>query len=222
MPPMIDRDEVLHVARLARLRLAEVLEASPDMVVMSDAGGRITFVNHAACRLLGRSHQELLGTEWSGTYAAPLSAQRREEVLTNAIQNGSWQGKVTIAAPNGAAVATSQVVTAHKDTNGTTRFFSMISRDVADTGSFQARIHQLVNYDSLTGLPNLAYMGDLVPRLLGRTRDSGGLIALVWLPETVAEPDTNAYADCNSYSGNYADADTHPNSHTDAYSNADA
>jgi diguanylate cyclase (GGDEF)-like protein/PAS domain S-box-containing protein len=165
----------------SRLRLAEVLEASPDMVVMSDAGGRITFVNHAACRLLGRSHQELLGTEWSGTYAAPLSAQRREEVLTNAIQNGSWQGQVTIAAPDGAAVATSQVVTAHKDTNGTTRFFSMISRDVADTGSFQARIHQLVNYDSLTGLPNLAYMGDLVPRLLGRARDTSGLIALVTL-----------------------------------------
>jgi diguanylate cyclase (GGDEF)-like protein/PAS domain S-box-containing protein len=165
----------------SRLRLAEVLEASPDMVVMSDAAGRITFVNHAACRLLGRSHEELLGSEWSGTYAAPFSAHLGEQVLSSAVQNGSWQGKVTIAAPNGAAVATSQVVTAHKDTSGTTRFFSMISRDVGDTGSFEARIHQLVNYDSLTGLPNLAYMGDLVPRLLGRTRDSGGLIALVTL-----------------------------------------
>jgi diguanylate cyclase (GGDEF)-like protein/PAS domain S-box-containing protein len=163
----------------SRLRLAEVVEASPDMVVMSDIGGRITFVNHAACRLLGHSREELLGTEWDSSYAAPLNANLRPEALHTAIENGSWQGDVTIAAPDGAAIVTSQVVTAHKDTNGHTRFFSMISRDVGDNSAFEARIRQLVNYDPLTGLPNLAHMGDLVHRLIGRARGSNGLIALV-------------------------------------------
>ncbi len=163
----------------SRLRLAEVLEASPDMVVMSDTAGRITFVNHAACALLGHSRDELLGTEWSGTCAVPLDARLRQEALHTAIQNGSWQGEIAIAAPYGAAIATSQVVTAHKDTNGTTRFFSMISRDVGDRSSFEARIHQLVNYDSLTGLPNLAYIDEFVRRSIISAHDSSSLIALV-------------------------------------------
>jgi diguanylate cyclase (GGDEF)-like protein/PAS domain S-box-containing protein len=163
----------------SRLRLAEVLEASPDMVVMSDSGGRITFVNHAACALLGHSREELLGTEWTGTCAAPLNASLRQDVLSTAIKNGSWQGEIAFAAPDGAAIAKSQLVTAHKDTSGKTSFFSMISRDVGDRGSFEARIHQLINYDSLTGLPNLACMGDFVRRLIGRAPDSSGLIALV-------------------------------------------
>jgi diguanylate cyclase (GGDEF)-like protein/PAS domain S-box-containing protein len=163
----------------SRLRLAEVLEASPDMVLMSDTGGRITFVNHAACAVLGHSRDELLGTEWTGTYAAPLNASLQQDAVQTAIENGSWRGEITIAAPDGTAVVTSQVVTAHKDTNGKTCFFSLIARDVADRSSFEARIHQLVNYDSLTGLPNLAYMGDFVHRLIGRARDRSGLIGLV-------------------------------------------
>jgi diguanylate cyclase (GGDEF)-like protein/PAS domain S-box-containing protein len=166
-------------AESSHLRMAEVLEASPDMVVMSDTGGRITYVTHAACVLLGQSRDELLGAGWTGSYAAPLNAQLQQEVLHTAIENGSWQGEVTIAAPSGAAVVTSQVVTAHKDTTGTTRFFSMISREMADRNSFEARIHQLINYDSLTGLPNIAYMGDCVRRWIVRADDSGSQIALV-------------------------------------------
>src|SRR3979490_3133965 len=122
------------------------------MVTMSDPEGRITFVNDAACRLLGESRQQLLGTEWDATYMSGTRSRKRYDVRRCAMQNGSWQGEIALAVRDGAAIATSQVVIAHKDADGKTRFFSTIGRDLRDRKNFEARIHQLVHYDTLTGL----------------------------------------------------------------------
>ena len=163
----------------SRRRLGEVLEASSDMVTMSDPEGRITFVNDAACRLLGESRQQLLGTEWDATYMPRARSRIRFDVRGSAVQNGSWQGEIALVARDGAAIATSQVVIAHKDADGKTRFFSTIGRDLRDRKNFEARIHHLVNYDTLTGLPNHAHMNDLVRRLIGRARRGSRSLALV-------------------------------------------
>jgi diguanylate cyclase (GGDEF)-like protein/PAS domain S-box-containing protein len=173
-----ERKRMLEVEQSQR-RLGEVLEASSDMVMMSDPNGRITFVNDAACRLLGESRQQLLGTEWDATYVSGSRGRMRYDVRRRAIQNGSWEGEIAIAAHDGAAIATSQVVIAHKDADGKTRFFSTIGRDLRDRKDFEARIHRLVNYDTLTGLPNHAHMNDLVRRLIGRARRDCGVFALV-------------------------------------------
>jgi diguanylate cyclase (GGDEF)-like protein/PAS domain S-box-containing protein len=163
----------------SRRRLGEVLEASSDMVMMSDPEGRITFVNDAACRLLGESRQQLLGTEWDAAYVSGSRSRMRYDVRRCAIQNGTWQGEIAMAARDGAAIATSQVVIAHKDADGKTRFFSTIARDLRDRNNFKARIHKLVHYDTLTGLPNHAHMNDLVRRLIRRSRRDGCVFALV-------------------------------------------
>ncbi len=162
----------------SRQRLTEILEASTDMVVMSDADGRITFVNDAACRLLGESRQELLRT---GPAVAHPRAPMRPDVMLAAIRNGSWQGEIVIAARDGAAITTSQVITAHKDTDGEIRHFSTIAHDLRDRHAFEARIHQLVHFDTLTGLPNLRHIDDLVRRSIDRARRGNHVIALVIL-----------------------------------------
>jgi len=160
-------------------RLGEILEATSDMVMMSDPEGRITFVNDAACRLLGESRQKLLGTELDATYVPGSQNIVRYDVRRCAIKNGIWQGEISIAARDGAAIETSQVVIAHKDADGGTRFISTIGRDLRDRKTFEARIHQLVHYDTLTGLPNHAHMNDLVRRLIGRADGGSCVIALV-------------------------------------------
>jgi diguanylate cyclase (GGDEF)-like protein/PAS domain S-box-containing protein len=173
-----ERERTQEIER-SRRRLGEVLEASSDMVMMSDPDGRITFVNDAACRLLGGSRQQLLGTEWSATYVSGSRGRMRYDVRRCAIQNGTWQGEIAVAARDGAAIATSQVVIAHTDADGKTGFVSTIARDLRDRDNFEARIHQLVHYDTLTGLPNLGHMNDFVRRLIGRARRGRRGIALV-------------------------------------------
>jgi diguanylate cyclase (GGDEF)-like protein len=57
----------------------------------------------------------------------------------------------------------------------------MIARDLRDRKNFEARIHQLVHYDTLTGLPNHAHMNALVRRLIVRAHRGRRVIALVIL-----------------------------------------
>jgi len=163
----------------SRERLAEVLEASTDLVMMSDSDGCITFVNDAGCRLLGAQRAELIGAK-SSTMYSPRSRERvREESMRTALEVGSWQGEVAIAVRDGAAIATSQRVTAHKDAAGKVRFFSTIARDLRDRRAFEARIHQLSHYDTLTGLPNLASMKNVGRGAARRARRDGSGFAVV-------------------------------------------
>jgi diguanylate cyclase (GGDEF)-like protein/PAS domain S-box-containing protein len=160
-------------------RLAEVLEASPDVVVMSDSDGRITFANDAACRLLGTARSEMMRWKWEAIYAPRCRDRAREVAMRTAIEVGSWQGEMAIAAHDGAAIATSQVVTAHKDLNGQVRFLSTIARDLRNLKAFQEQIHQLSHYDSLTGLPNLASVKNVGRNAVRRAKRGNGTFALV-------------------------------------------
>jgi diguanylate cyclase (GGDEF)-like protein/PAS domain S-box-containing protein len=160
-------------------RLAEVLEASPDVVVMSDSDGRITFANDAACRLLGTVRSEMMRWKWEAIYAPRYRDRAREVAMRTALEVGSWQGEIAIAAPDGAAIATSQVVTAHKDLNGKVRFLSTIARDLRNLKAFQEQIHQLSHYDSLTGLPNLASVKNVGRNAVRRAKRGNGTFALV-------------------------------------------
>jgi diguanylate cyclase (GGDEF)-like protein/PAS domain S-box-containing protein len=160
------------------VRLTELLEASADMVVMSDAEGRITYVNDTACRLLGTTRESLLGREFEATYW-PRDAKRvRSEVLSTAMETGTWQGVLSVAAPDGTAITTSQVVTAHRGADGRVQSFSAVGRDLRDREAYEARIHQLAHYDTLTGLPNLAHINELIGRSTAAARENKTLVAL--------------------------------------------
>ena len=160
--------------------LSDILEASTDLVLTSDSAGRITFVNSAGCLLLGRSREHLIGTNWVDIYAPSARSRHRHEVMDALSLGGSWQGKIAIEAL-GAAISTSQVVTAHRDANGTTRSFSAVVRDLRDHNAMKTRIHRLLHYDALTGLPRLAHMRGLMRGLIERARRGDQLIALTTL-----------------------------------------
>ena len=58
---------------------AELLEASSDLVLLSDTDGRITFVNSAGCRLLGKLGPQLLGQSWLSLYTPHGRKRMRAE-----------------------------------------------------------------------------------------------------------------------------------------------
>ncbi len=158
--------------------LTEVLEASADMVVLSDPTGHITYINDAACRALNRSRQQLLGQPLELTYLPRSRTRMRREVKRAVAQSGSWKGNVVIAAHAGATVATNQVITAHRDSSGEIQLFSTVAHDLRGRKTLEARIHRLANFDTLTGLPNLTHMDDVLRRAIADSHGDG-VVALV-------------------------------------------
>src|ERR1700690_2206081 len=125
-------------ARLCQ-RLAAVLENSADLVMFGDASGRITSVNSTACRLLGMSREQLLGTQWEKMYR-PSARKHMQRVLKSAVgRPGTGQGEIGIVAHDGVVIDTSQVVAAHKDDTGRTGYFSVVARELSDRHAFEER-----------------------------------------------------------------------------------
>jgi diguanylate cyclase (GGDEF)-like protein/PAS domain S-box-containing protein len=172
------RQGAQETAQLCR-RLGSVLEASSDIVLFGDAGGCITSVNATACRLLGKSREQLLGTPWELIYA-PSARKQMCRVLTNTItRTGSWQGEIPIIAHGGAAIATAQVITAHTDDTGKTGYFSIVARDLSDQLALEERIRRLQLYDTLTGLPAMRHATQAVNHLIAQRRGGRGVVAVV-------------------------------------------
>jgi diguanylate cyclase (GGDEF)-like protein/PAS domain S-box-containing protein len=162
-------------------RLALVLEESADFVLFGDVSGRITSTNSTACRLLGKTRQQLLGTDWELIYA-PNSRKQMRRILTSAVsRRGAWKGDIAIESDQNGAIATSQVLTAHKDDTGAVRYFSLVARDLRDRHAFEERIHRLRHFDAVTGLPTLQHVRQSVDHLIAQCRGGRGAVALITL-----------------------------------------
>jgi diguanylate cyclase (GGDEF)-like protein/PAS domain S-box-containing protein len=163
----------------ARARLAEILEATSDLVTMADLERNMTFINEAGCRLLGVTRDEALRHPADGFYASWARELIQQEAIPTALQRGTWQGETAVRARAGEEIPLSQVLVAHKGPDGEARFFSTIARDIRERKAYEARLRHLANFDALTGLPNRSLFGDRTAQSLVHARRTGSCLAVV-------------------------------------------
>ena len=160
-------------AQNTRARLAEILEATPDIVATVDWQGRIVYMNEAGCRLLGVEAEAIIGRDAQEFYTPGAMEQIRAEGVPTALDLGAWQGETTLLARGDMEIPVSQVIVAHKPLEDGARLLSSISRDVRERKTFEQRIYHLAHHDSLTGLPNRSMLGDRVTQALIHARRGG-------------------------------------------------
>lgn len=115
----------------ARRRLAAILEETTDFVATADLDGNVLYYNRAARRMLGLSDDEDVSgirapdthPEWAGRFV-------REEGIPTAIREGVWRGETAFLGPDGGEIPVSQVIVAHKASDGRASFLSTIARDI--------------------------------------------------------------------------------------------
>ncbi len=126
-------------------RLLEVLEATPDLVGISDPQGNVLYYNAAGRVMLGLDPDiDIVGgiandhqPEWANKILS-------EEAVPIALREGSWQGETAIKGPGGKEVPVSQVVVAHRDLNGQLSAFSTVARDITEQKQLEQVLQQEV------------------------------------------------------------------------------
>ncbi|HEY8370269.1 MAG TPA: response regulator [Thermodesulfobacteriota bacterium] len=140
----------LTASEQARERLAAVLEATPDPVTIADATGRRVYMNQAGRRLLGLgdtadiSHTTLADNRpaWARTLVL-------EEAVPSAIRDGAWRGEAALLTPDGEEVPVSQVIVAHRGTDGAVAFLSTIEHDLRDQRQLEAELREATKFEAL-------------------------------------------------------------------------
>jgi PAS domain S-box-containing protein len=187
----------------AQSRFIKILEATTDVVAMTDRRGQLLYLNEAGRRFFGWGDTDSLRNhslrEMHPPWAYELVAQ---EAQPNALRDGSWSGETALVGRNGREVPILQVVLAHHAADGQVDFYSTICRDISDRkqkelehiewanrydAAVRASGQVLFDWDSATGA--ITYGGD-VARLTGYSDDemAGGLARLRSLvhPEDLA------------------------------------
>jgi PAS domain S-box-containing protein len=129
-------------ANLEQKRLASVMEQTSDLVVITDPGGTIQYINSAGRKLLGISEQEdARAVKMTDFHPDKVMDDLRREQLPQVVNDGIWSGESVFMSRAGKLIPVWQVMLAHKDDEGKLQFLSSIARDLTELKNAQNALY---------------------------------------------------------------------------------
>ncbi|MES2683563.1 MAG: EAL domain-containing protein [Pseudomonadota bacterium] len=169
-------------AKESRLReAATIFDETGEGLFTLDRAHRLTSANPALMLMTGIESLSARGHELA-FLALPLMSKEAHVQLWEQVQReGSWQGELQVARPNGdlfPARLTLNVV--HDDLRGESQVVGILS-DITELRVAQARLQHLAHYDPLTGLANRFLMQDRLMQAIHRGRRNGVRVAVLFI-----------------------------------------
>ena len=158
---------------------ASIIEHSDEGIMITDADERIVSVNSAFTRITGYLASEAIGNTpdllRSGVHGTDFRVQLRAAMRGS----GAWHGEIIGKRKSGELFPQSVAIGVVRDHRQTiTHAFSIFS-DISVLRAAEARMQKIVNYDSLTGLPNRTLFQQLVEQALTSARRDNNHAALL-------------------------------------------
>jgi diguanylate cyclase (GGDEF)-like protein/PAS domain S-box-containing protein len=172
---------VLRRADLLALEQAALLDKARDAIFVMDMSSRITYWNKGAERLYGWEAREAEGQRMPELLCDNHAAY--SEAYKTALDEGEWVGELLQRRRDGTLLQadTRWTVVQADPAAGIPQKILVISNDISERKSNEARIHRLAYFDALTDLPNRARLLDHLSRALigsARSRKIGALMFL--------------------------------------------
>ena len=148
-------------AEAAHARLTAILEATPDIVMIADPNGRAFYLNHAGRQLIGLADsKDISRLETLDFHPAWAREIISEEALPAAMEHGSWAGETAILNRAGEEVHVSQVLIAHKNSDGGLEYLSSVLRDMTERRQAEKALNEsqqkLLETSRLAGMAEVA------------------------------------------------------------------
>lgn len=165
------------VAEQKAAQLTAILEASNEVVVLSDPSGQVVYANRAARHLLGeQEHQQ------TSELSSPSTRERlRTEIMPIVRDQGVWSGELELVGRDGVSVPVAGTVQAHHDEDGKLELVSTIAHDISELKTAQRRLEHEATHDALTGLANRVLFREMGERAIARASRSHEALAVLFL-----------------------------------------
>jgi len=151
-------------SRSARERFRRAFEDAPVGMALTDRRGRVLDVNQALADILGREHDEMLGTlalDYAHPEDAPLLREKAAALVRGQTSRANWEARCLHA--DGHQVWISVHATALGDGPGDGDDLILAQMlDITDQHRFEQQLRHLADHDPLTGLENRRAFGRAV------------------------------------------------------------
>lgn len=160
---------------------SEVIRNMSEAVTVTDLDFRFVSVNTAFTRMTGYAEQEVLGRDASllnGSRHAPESYTHLRQMLA---ETGHWRGELWQRRKDGEEFLCWVELNEVCDASGQRTHMIGVLTDITDRKRAEQELRYLANYDTLTGLPNRALLGERLGAAVISARRSGHKVALLFL-----------------------------------------
>ncbi|MDX1593188.1 MAG: EAL domain-containing protein [Gammaproteobacteria bacterium] len=191
---LLEHDQVSHLEQVLRereqallasqrsLRLSQqVIDATLDGVIITNAEGIIEAVNPAFTKLTGYTAEEAVGKT-----PALLKSGRHDETFYEALwsglhREGRWQGEIWNRRKNGEIYPEWLTITEVRDELGGEHKYAGVFSDISERKESEEKIRALAYYDALTGLPNRRLFQDRLGLALPQMRRHRQQLAVMFI-----------------------------------------
>jgi len=164
-------------------KLSQVVEQSPESIIITDLAGRIEYVNDAFVRASGYSSAEALGRKAHFLHedigrddGAGVSG------LWDTLAKGeAWRGEVQNRRKDGSDYTESAIIAPIRQGDGQVTHYVALQQDMTERLESERRIQHLAYYDQLTGLPNRILLSDRLKQALSTCARLGAHGALMMI-----------------------------------------
>ncbi|MCL7939294.1 EAL domain-containing protein [Halomonas sp. ATCH28] len=175
------RDQALAQSR-EHLQLAErVIDASLEGIIITDALGRIEFVNPAFTHMTGYSLEEA-----AGRTPAMLSSGRHDDDFYRDMwrtlqDHGYWRGEIWNRRKSGQLYLELLTITAIRNDPGEVTHYAALFTDITHIRENEEQVRRLAYYDPLTRLPNRRLLEDRLDLAIRHAHRHQQRLAVVFL-----------------------------------------
>jgi diguanylate cyclase (GGDEF)-like protein/PAS domain S-box-containing protein len=176
-----ERVSAIRVRRAAEARFETSFEAAGIGAVIVDLDGIPRRVNPAACTLLGRSAELLVGRRWTD-YTHPDEVPLWQVLLAKvAAGHDTHVDEHRYVQPDGTVVWALANVTLVRDERGVPQYFLTQLQDITERKQMEEELAHQALHDSLTALPNRALLTDRLVHSLAGARRRGSPLAVMFV-----------------------------------------
>ncbi|MCE9632715.1 MAG: EAL domain-containing protein, partial [Methylophilales bacterium] len=166
----------------ARLNQAMIaFESAAEGIVITDAEARIIAINKGYADITGYSEEEVRGRLSHQLDPSVIDAEQFQQMQEAFVTQGRWKGEITNIRKDGEFYPENVTVTVVKDDDGNVVNYVVVFSDISDTKRVQTALHEMVNHDALTGLPNRRLLNELTGHALRRAEREMCGVAILFI-----------------------------------------
>lgn len=144
--------------------LYQSVEQSPSIVVITDAKGRIEYVNPSFTRSTGYRADDVLGQSPGLLKSKSTDPDIYRNLWRTISSGGTWRGELENRKSDGDLYWESAVISPVQDGQGNTTHYLKVSEDITERRVTESKIREMTRYDRLTGLANSYSFNDFLFR----------------------------------------------------------
>jgi diguanylate cyclase (GGDEF)-like protein/PAS domain S-box-containing protein len=161
--------------------LDKALDNCAEAIVITHADATIINVNPAYERITGFKREDVVGKNPRIVRSGLHDQAFYQNMWETLVNDGYWEGEITDRRQNGELFSKWLAISAMRDNKGETTHYVGVFQDISAQKETHDKLHQLVFYDRLTGLPNRVLLQEHIEQTLENARCHHSQIALMYL-----------------------------------------